>query len=535
MPLKVSVRIVMVVNGGEGKEMGRKYLFGFFFSLLVTDVSFSVISQPFIDPALKLRLRANDAEPISTIIHFSTQLDVRNLRLEDSPVPVAKLVSELERFNAEKAVSIVGFLKSQGPIRVVEITPIWITNSLRVKAAPQIIEKITRMNAIESIYLNVAKYTDEILDGGASLAANENSVPELTWGIEKLKADEVWKRGFLGLGVVVAVIDSGANTSHPDLRPNLWENPGEVGLDSTGIQKASNGKDDDGNGYIDDVNGWNFEDNSADISDLSGHGSQTAGIVGGMGAGGKQTGVAPNAKLMILKACCNAGSMELFESNIWLAYQYLLEHGVRVISMSLSAKHNTQPTYDKWRRASEVLLAGNVIHINSAGNRGSVNVPFNIGAPSSNPPAWLNLLQPLSGGLTSMITIGATDEFDSVRYYSSTGPVTWENINPYGDYPYSDGTKQGLVKPDVCAPSEVPSIAMTGSGYTVSFGGTSSATPHIGGVMALLVSAHPDLNPIQAIQALQATAVPVDEGFNNKCGAGRVDALAALDYVLAKF
>ena len=134
-----------------------------------------------------------------------------------------------------------------------------------------------------------------------------------------------------------------------------------------------------------------------------------------------------------------------------------------------------------------------------------------------------------------MITIGATDANDSVRYYSSSGPVTWESIDGYSDYLYSDGTKKGLVKPDVCAPSEVPSTSMDGVSYTHSFGGTSSATPHIGGVMALLLSANPKLTPAQAIEALQNSAVVVDETFNNKCGAGRVDALAALEYVQKNF
>ena len=134
-----------------------------------------------------------------------------------------------------------------------------------------------------------------------------------------------------------------------------------------------------------------------------------------------------------------------------------------------------------------------------------------------------------------MITVGATDENDVPRYYSSVGPITWESIIGFLDYAYSGGTKQGLIKPDVCGPSEVPSTSMDGMSYTASFGGTSSATPHIGGVMALLLSAKPDLTPVQAIQALQYTASSVESTFNNKCGAGRVDAAAALEYVLKHF
>ncbi len=134
-----------------------------------------------------------------------------------------------------------------------------------------------------------------------------------------------------------------------------------------------------------------------------------------------------------------------------------------------------------------------------------------------------------------MITIGATDEDDVIRDYSSRGPVTWEDIAEYKDFPYEKGKKAGLIRPDVCGPSEVPSLEMTGSGYTSSFGGTSSATPHIGGVAAVLLSAYPKTTVVQMIQALQMSAKPVGSSFNNDCGAGRVDMVAALNYLKEKF
>ncbi|MBI1862014.1 MAG: S8 family serine peptidase [Deltaproteobacteria bacterium] len=492
-------------------------------------------SKPFVDPALRLRLRANAIEPISAVIHLSGQYDLSQLKDSNHPQmePNAHLIQALVRFNVEKSQTVTDFLKAQPSETVQEMRPLWITNSLRVKAAPSVIEKITKMESPESIYLNSGKEVDGD-EGGATESTLSEAEQNVSWGIKKLRADAVWSLGFRGQGVVVALIDSGAALSHPDLAPNIWANLGESGFDENGQDKAINGKDDDGNGFIDDAHGWNFEDGNRDVTDVSGHGSQTAGIVGGMGAGGRVTGVAPKATLMILKACCNAGSTEMFESNVWEAYQYVIQKGVRLISMSLSAKHNSGPSYSKWRRASEVLLKAGVIHINSAGNRGGGNVPFNVGAPANNPPPWLHPLQPLNGGLTSMITIGATDENDTARFYSSSGPVTWEEVSEYKDYEYSSGAKLGLVKPDLCAPSEVPSTSMDGKSYTHSFGGTSSATPHIGGVMALLLSAQPSLTPAEAAEALQNTAAPVEGGFSNRCGAGRVDALAALEYVLKK-
>ncbi|NJL24144.1 MAG: S8 family serine peptidase [Calothrix sp. SM1_5_4] len=95
--------------------------------------------------------------------------------------------------------------------------------------------------------------------------------------------------------VVVALIDTGCDINHPDLRSNIWVNAGETGLDEDGNPKASNGIDDDGNGFVDDVHGWNFVTDSPELMDEHGHGTHIAGIVGAA------NGFAPQVSLMILK------------------------------------------------------------------------------------------------------------------------------------------------------------------------------------------------------------------------------------------
>ncbi|BCL38171.1 hypothetical protein NSMS1_46180 [Nostoc sp. MS1] len=92
-------------------------------------------------------------------------------------------------------------------------------------------------------------------------------VPDLggdNWGADAIKAPEVWAKGYTGQGVIVAVVDTGVDYTHPDLSPNIWKNTKEI---------AGNGIDDDGNGYIDDVYGWNFFDNNNNSLDDEGHGS----------------------------------------------------------------------------------------------------------------------------------------------------------------------------------------------------------------------------------------------------------------------
>ncbi len=225
--------------------------------------------------------------------------------------------------------------------------------------------------------------------------------------MERINAPKLWERGLTGKGIVVAVIDSGANVLHPDLMPNVWRNLGESGMDANGRDKSNNGIDDDKNGFVDDVIGWNFEDGNHDLTDRQGHGSQAAGIIAGSGAGGLHTGVAPDAKVMIVRSCCSSNN-EIFESRNWEAIQYALQNGADVISMSITLKHYTKPSYASWRRLGEVLLTAGILHVNSAGNRGSGEEPHNIGAPASNPPAWFHPDQ-VSGTPSSMISVGATN------------------------------------------------------------------------------------------------------------------------------
>lgn len=79
--------------------------------------------------------------------------------------------------------------------------------------------------------------------------------------------------------VVVAVIDTGIDTEHKDLKKSIWINAGETGTDKYGKNKSTNGIDDDGNGYADDIHGWNFVDNNNQVMDLEGHGTHIAGII----------------------------------------------------------------------------------------------------------------------------------------------------------------------------------------------------------------------------------------------------------------
>jgi subtilisin family serine protease len=474
---------------------------------------------------LFLSLPTHGAETTQTIlIHFKEQYNLSQFK-EDK----TKLIRVLREFTVSTTNKYFPNLTDQPGIKSVE--SIWITNSIRVTGSAEAIAKIKPKDPDgdqrqeKSFPILEPNYFSQFF------LPSQLQRTQTAWGVIKLKAPEVWAQGFQGQGAIVAVIDSGANIRHPDLSSNIWQNPGETGIDSHGQNKTNNQIDDDNNGFVDDVHGWNFEDKTSNLTDIYGHGTQSAGVVAGNGFSGIQTGVAPKAQLMILKACCSLEG-EASEFAMIEAIQYAIQNNAKIISMSLTIKPMFGPSYAQWRRAGEVEKAAGIIHINSAGNQGGGNEPYNIGAPGNNPPAWFPPDQPSSDHLTSVIAIGATDELDQVRHYSGVGPVSWEEIAPYRDFPFQFGKFRGLTKPEICAPSEVPSTSKDGQSYTQSFGGTSSATPHVAGVAALLISIKPEISPSEMTEILQMSANPLGSSLiNNQCGSGRVDALRALEYL----
>jgi subtilisin family serine protease len=284
--------------------------------------------------------------------------------------------------------------------------------------------------------------------------------------------------------------------------------------------------------------GFDFASGDDDPMDEQGHGTSCAGIVAGNGASGSTTGVAPQATVMALRV----GGREV---NFWRAFEFAIDQGAHVISMSMSWKYPSQPDYPGWRRACETLLVAGILHANSIGNQGDqpaqFPIPYNIATPGNCPPPRLHPAQTIVGGISSAISCGATDDTDRLASYSGRGPAAWEAM-PYTDYPYQNGARMGLIKPDVCAPGPgtISCNWLYGIGSTSpysGFGGTSAATPHVAGCLTLLahacVRAGQPIVPARIQEALENTAVRIIHQVSDKenhFGAGRVDVYAAYHY-----
>ncbi len=331
---------------------------------------------------------------------------------------------------------------------------------------------------------------------------------EIECGAQLMRAPEVWDDlGNTGAGAVIAVIDSGVCWYHPDIESQMWVNPGED-LDGDGVlfdADDENGIDDDGNGYVDDFVGYDIDNGDNDPNDDNSHGSHCAGTVAGDGTGGFQSGMAPDAEIMAIRVGLSFSD----EPDVWEGMQYAADNGADAITMSLGWPHSNNPDRATWRQNCENTIDLGTAMVIAAGNEGSGNEPDNVRTP---------------GDVPRIISVGAVNCSDSAAGFSSRGPVTWQDVAPYNDHPYPPG----LIKPDVSAPGVDTRSHNKCSGYSYK-SGTSMATPHVAGAVALMIAANPGLEHDDIKQLLEDTSVDLGPpGKDNTYGTGRVDAYEAV-------
>ncbi len=272
------------------------------------------------------------------------------------------------------------------------------------------------------------------------------------WSNDLVKAPEVWARGYTGKDIIVAVLDTGVDYTHPDLDNNIWRNSDEI---------FGNGLDDDRNGFIDDVIGWDFVGRDNNPMDEHFHGTHVAGTIAAENNGFGVTGVAYNAKIMPIRVLGqNGGSGDWISRGI----RYAADNGANVINLSLGGGFD-QLIIDAVRYASQK----GAIVVMSAGN------------DSKAQPAY-----PASIATEVGITVGAVDRNLSMADFSNRA-----GSNPAMRY---------VVAPGKDIVSTVP------GGQYKSENGTSMAAPHVAGVVALMLSANRNLTPEQMRQMMIETA-----------------------------
>jgi hypothetical protein len=313
--------------------------------------------------------------------------------------------------------------------------------------------------------------------------------------------------------IVIAVVDTGVDLDHPDLRGKLWINADEI---------PGNGKDDDQNGFVDDVYGWDFHNNNNDPQpeppsggdSMVSHGTLVAGLAGAaVFDDWGSAGVYPNARIMAVQIFGPDGTAD-YETAV-AGIDYALNNGAEIINLSMGAPWSTlftRPIVEAYRRGIIVVAA--------AGNSGQ--------ALTDSQTTWCSPVcndgpHPLQDNY--VLGVAGTDAEDRKG--------SWSN--------YDESSGRHFV--DVAAPgANIYGPAFQDSrlpGYQAFFcynSGTSFAAPLVAGLAALVKAVNPTWGPAQVIERIRATADNLDRfnpGYAGKIGTGRINCARALGLPLA--
>jgi subtilisin family serine protease len=383
----------------------------------------------------------------------------------------ARSQSEIKAY-VNQMVSVPTLQGEVSPMR--RILFLWGTNGFMATATPDVIEELASFENVERIFLDrkikLAPLNGEMVDG-----INE----EYTYGLEKIGVPEV--RSMMpelnGRGVRVGIIDTGIDAAHPELR-----------------NKTKAWRD-----FTPDVKDKPYDDN--------GHGTHVAGTIAGSGVGGTQIGVAPGADLIIAKVFTRGGSATL--SGILRAMEWVANPDgnpdtndrPHVVNNSWGGGPSADVSKDPFNQAVVTWVQLGIFPSFAAGNSGPS--AETVGSP---------------GCLPSAFAVGATDDSDRAASFSSRGPV---NI-------IVDGKRQRLVKPEISAPGVAVVSSMPGGRYA-KLSGTSMATPHVTGAIALLYQLRPTLNIAEMRSILLNTAKDLGgDGHDTTFGAGRLNLVNAV-------
>lgn len=408
-------------------------------------------------------------------------------------------------------------LEAEGEVTLVHA--MWSVPMISAEASS---EAIARLAAHPDVEVVQTDKPVEMLAGAPQAAEPASPGPgaapaALAWSINWVNAPAVWALGYRGQGVIASVHDTGVWYNHTDLADHIWTN-----------DDPWNGVDDDGNGYVDDLHGYNFNAHSRDPIDQHGHGTHCSGTVLGDGTAGTQTGMAPDATLMCLRVLSSGGSGN--PSDVVESVEYAIDNGSQVGSFSIGWWSPDTFTRQLYRNMGEAAIAAGFPLIVAAGNeRGFSPFPPNqLRSPGDVPAPWRHPAQTAVGTVGGVITVAATGYFsDNFASFSSQGPTQWSSISPWFDWAFSPGS----IKPDIAAPGTNVNSTVLGGGYSGdSWSGTSMATPHVAGLVALMLSKNPDLTPAQIDQILEENALDRGPaGKDNDYGSGRIQPLQTLN------
>lgn len=427
----------------------------------------------------KLIKQFKDQNQVTFILKFKEQIDTNRVAIEaaenakkqkqttaSTKLQVrSAVVSTLRNTAMETQTGVINYLeqaKLKGKVK--NIQSFYVVNAIAVTATKDVMDKLATYPEVAKILPNETRQIiTPIHNKKKTSAANSSSVE---WGVERVGAPQVWEMGIDGAGIVVASIDTGVQWDHPALMEKY-----------RGYNPANPNQPDHQLNWFDAVGGKEtpYDDNK--------HGTHTVGtMVGSEPDGSNQIGVAPGAKWIGVKAFSERGGedVDLLEAGEWILAPKDAE-GNPHPELAPDVVNNSWgggPGLDEWYRPMvQNWRAANIFPVFAAGNNGSNGEGW-VSSPANYPESF---------------AVAATDHDNVLAWFSSRGPGPYEET-----------------KPDVSAPGVDIRSAVPTNDYGL-ISGTSMATPHITGVVALLKQDNASLSIDQIEEILTSTAIPLSD------------------------
>ncbi len=468
---------------------------------------------PVISPALLEQAKSMDS--VDYLIYFDEKADLSAAYEMDWEARGWYVYDTLRAHADETQANVRKYLEEQD----VEYEPFWVQNVIAVKSSTsKTLNGLLDFYEIDSMEKVPVVFLEETVFPESSVADEEVAVEGAASNLLHINADDVWDMGYLGEGMVVGSIDSGARFSHEALLGTYRGNLGDGNIDHN-------------------FNWWDTVNGSDVAYDDHGHGSHTIGIMAGTDGDGNRIGVAPQADWIACKAISQTGSglgWDFIKCGQFMIAPWDLNQDNADPNLRPNVVNNSwggcSQTYFPWFEGTiDSWLAAGIYPVFSNGNASNCGY--------STPPGLNTVSDPARS--YHVTAVGSTG-MDNGAYatHSNWGPTdSPDTINPNG-YPN--------IKPQVVAPGvNIRSAVSSHDQAYASWGGTSMSAPHVAGLVALMWDAGACLTGDYAHTEtlLQDSAVPIpydtgngDEGPgnvpNHATGWGEIDALAAVNAAL---
>ncbi|HWN10635.1 MAG TPA: S8 family serine peptidase, partial [Pyrinomonadaceae bacterium] len=452
-----------------------------------------------------------DGETTPIVILLSDQADVRPAySIQDQDARGWFVYNTLTSHAARTQVGIQDFLRTKG----VAFQSFWAANMIAANANHQLIEGLAARPDVARIDSNTpTRWIENPVVEKVGVDANSaNATEAVEWGVQNVNAPALWTLGFTGQNIVIGGFDTGIRWTHNTLKPKYRGWNGTAGDHNYNWRDAIHS----GGGIC--------GPNTTAPCDDNGHGTHTVGTVVGDDGGGNQVGVAPGAKWI---GCRNMDQGNGTPTTYTECFQF-------AIAPTDLAGNNPNPSLrphvlnNSWScPASEGCVTDAELQT-IIDNTQAAGI-FVAASAANTGPNCSSVADP-PGIYDSSFTVGAADFNNALAGFSARGPSTYT---------------PNLVKPNISAPGvNVRSATRSSDTAFSNLSGTSMASPHVAGVVALLWSARPHLvrniaatrtllqntaNPAVTVAAQTCGGIPSTQIPNNSFGYGRVDALAAFN------